>query len=97
MSAVATTQESDDGFVEVTCKHGKGKQNGNKEPSSQPKSNVNGKASTSQPKEYKEAASQSNSFFSLEEDNGNPMDDLVDEMWKKVEVPPKKTSKNTGI
>ncbi|GKB97503.1 hypothetical protein Tco_0983640, partial [Tanacetum coccineum] len=25
---VVPTQESDDGFVEVTCKHGKGKQNG---------------------------------------------------------------------
>ncbi|GJW15155.1 hypothetical protein Tco_0019288 [Tanacetum coccineum] len=59
-------------------------------------SNVNGKASTSQPKENKEAASQSNAFFALEEDNGNPMDDLVDETRKKVEVPSKKTPKKTA-
>ncbi|GJW03140.1 hypothetical protein Tco_1561996 [Tanacetum coccineum] len=58
---------------------------------------VNGKASTSQPKENKEAASQSNVFSALEKDNGNPMDDLVDETRKKVEVPPKKTPRKTGI
>ncbi|GJR74733.1 hypothetical protein Tco_0087098 [Tanacetum coccineum] len=126
----ARTQESDDGFVEVTRKHGKGKQNGkprhidgvrltlcrvvskpinvndeastsqpkgNKEASSQPKSNVNGKVSTSQPKENKEAASQSNAFSAFEEDNGNLMDDLVDETRKNVKVPPKKTPRKTGI
>ncbi|GJZ65599.1 hypothetical protein Tco_0622295 [Tanacetum coccineum] len=71
--------------------------NGNKEASSQPKSNVNGKASTSQPKENKEATSQSNDFSAFEEDNGNPMDDLVDETRKKVDVPPKKTPRKTGI
>ncbi|GKB67384.1 zinc finger, RING/FYVE/PHD-type, acyl-CoA N-acyltransferase, Jas TPL-binding domain protein [Tanacetum coccineum] len=58
---------------------------------------VNGKASTSQPKENKEAASQSNVFSALEEDNGNPMDDLVDETWKNVKVPLKKTPRKTGI
>ncbi|GJT36875.1 hypothetical protein Tco_0936740 [Tanacetum coccineum] len=59
------------------------------------KSNVNGKASTSQPKENKEAASQpnSNAFSGLEEDNGK----LVDDTRKKVEAPPKKTSRKTGI
>nr|GEY37896.1 hypothetical protein [Tanacetum cinerariifolium] len=127
---------SDDGFVELNRKNGKGKQNGkprhidgvrltqpqpnyfyrvvsnwvnvndeastsqpkeNKEASSQPKSNVNGKASTSQPKENKEAASQSNAFSALEEDNGNPMDDLIYETRMKVEVPPKKPPKKTGI
>ncbi|GJX86309.1 hypothetical protein Tco_0337083 [Tanacetum coccineum] len=71
VKVAAPTQESDDGFVEVTRKHGKGKQNGNKEASSQLKSNVN--------------------------DTGNPMDDLVDETRKKVEVLLKKTPEKTGI
>ncbi|GJT96955.1 hypothetical protein Tco_1092473 [Tanacetum coccineum] len=70
---------------------------GNKKGSSQPKSNVNGKASTSQPKENKEASLQCNAFSTLEEDNGNPMDDLIDETRKKVEVPLKKTPRKTGI
>ncbi|GKC38467.1 ATPase, F1/V1/A1 complex, alpha/beta subunit, partial [Tanacetum coccineum] len=39
----------------------------------------------------------SNSFSALEEDNEKPMDDLVDDIWKKMEVPPKKTPRNTGI
>ncbi|GJT12436.1 zinc knuckle CX2CX4HX4C containing protein [Tanacetum coccineum] len=64
VKVVVPTQESDDGFVEVT--------------------------------HHKEAASQSNAFSALEEDNGNPMDDLVDETRKKVEVPPKKTLRLTG-
>nr|GEZ58903.1 zinc knuckle CX2CX4HX4C [Tanacetum cinerariifolium] len=34
---------------------------------------------------------------SKKEDNGNPMDDFVDETRKKVEVHPKKTPKKTGI
>ncbi|GJT77107.1 hypothetical protein Tco_1043832 [Tanacetum coccineum] len=132
----APTQESDDGFVEVTRMHGKGIQNGkpqhidgvpltktqpnylyravskpvnvndeastsqpkeNKEASSQPKSNANGKTSTSQPTENKEATSQSNAFSALEEDNGNPMYDLVDKARKKVEVPLKITPRKTSI
>nr|GEX08228.1 hypothetical protein [Tanacetum cinerariifolium]GEX17788.1 hypothetical protein [Tanacetum cinerariifolium] len=67
----------------------------NKEASSQPKSNVNGKASTSQPKENKEVASQSNAYSALEKDNRNPMNDLVDETQKKVDVLPKKTPRKT--
>nr|GEU40727.1 ribonuclease H-like domain-containing protein [Tanacetum cinerariifolium] len=35
----------------------------------------------------------SNAFFDLEEDNRKPMDALVDDTWKKVEAPPKKTTK----
>ncbi|GJS15446.1 hypothetical protein Tco_0409918, partial [Tanacetum coccineum] len=136
VKVAAPTQESDDGFVEVTRKHMKGNQNGkpqhidgvrltkpqpnyfyrvvsklvnvndeastsqtkgNKEASSKPKSNVNGKASTSQPKENMEAASQYNAFSALEEDNGSPMDDLVDETQNKVEVPPKKNPWKIGI
>ncbi|GKA64407.1 zinc knuckle CX2CX4HX4C containing protein, partial [Tanacetum coccineum] len=65
VKVVVPTQESDDGFVEVT--------------------------------HHKEAASQSNAFSALEEDNRNPMDDLVDETRKKVKVPPKKTLRLTGI
>ncbi|GKF24586.1 hypothetical protein Tco_0076908 [Tanacetum coccineum] len=42
----------------------------------------------------KEASSQPKSNVN---DNGNPMDDLVDETRKKVEVPPKKTPRKTGI
>ncbi|GJS56772.1 hypothetical protein Tco_0651556 [Tanacetum coccineum] len=99
----APTQESDDGFcvvsnrVNVNDEASTSQPKENKEASSQPKSNVNGKASTSQPKENKEAASQSNAFSALEEDNGNPMDDLVYETRKKVEAPPKKTPRKTGI
>nr|GEY24233.1 hypothetical protein [Tanacetum cinerariifolium] len=74
VTVVASTQELDDEFVEVTRRHEKGKQN-----------------------ENKEAASQSNGFSALEEDNGNPMDDLVDETRKKVKVPPKKTPRKTSI
>ncbi|GKE89066.1 hypothetical protein Tco_1566541, partial [Tanacetum coccineum] len=33
----------------------------------------------------------SNSFYTLEEDNGTPMDDLVDGTKKKVGAPPRKT------
>nr|GFD21852.1 zinc knuckle CX2CX4HX4C [Tanacetum cinerariifolium] len=68
----APTQESDDGFVEVTRKHEKGKQHGNKEASLQPKSNVNGKASTSQTKENKEAASSLMLFLLLRKIMGIP-------------------------
>ncbi|GKB22848.1 hypothetical protein Tco_0862249, partial [Tanacetum coccineum] len=122
----APTQELNDGFVEVTRKQGKRKQNGkhqhidgvqltkpqpnyfyrvvsnpvnvndevstsqpkgNREATSQPKSNVNSKASTSQPKEIKEASLQSNACSALEEDTGNPIDDLVDKTRKNVDVP----------
>nr|GEV30306.1 hypothetical protein [Tanacetum cinerariifolium] len=94
---------------EVTRKQGKGKQNGNPRhidgvrlTKPQPNYfyhavrkpvNVNDEASTSQPKENKEASWQPKS----DEDNGNPMDDLVDETRKKVEVPPKKTPRKTRI
>ncbi|GJX39909.1 hypothetical protein Tco_0254899 [Tanacetum coccineum] len=61
--------------------------------------NVNGEASTSQPKENKDlSASQPNnkvilrkSKMFLLEGNGKPMDDLVDDARNKVEAPPKKT------
>nr|GFA50052.1 hypothetical protein [Tanacetum cinerariifolium] len=33
----------------------------------------------------------SNSFSLLEENNGDSMDDLVDNTWKKVKAPPRKT------
>ncbi|GKC71509.1 zinc knuckle CX2CX4HX4C containing protein [Tanacetum coccineum] len=80
VKVVALTQESNDGFVEVTHKHGKGKKC--------KWVNVNDEASTSQPKGNKEASSQPKSNVN---DNANLMDYLVDETWKKVEVPPKKT------
>ncbi|GJV68156.1 F-box protein [Tanacetum coccineum] len=81
VKVAAPTQVSDDGFVEEI-----------RSIFELIKSNVNGKASTSQPKENKEAASQpnSNAFYGLEEDNGK----LVDDTRKKVEAPPKKTPRN---
>ncbi|GKC12677.1 hypothetical protein Tco_1009459 [Tanacetum coccineum] len=104
VKVAAPTQVSDDGSVEVTRKHEKGKQNGKprhidgemrKHLRYPIKSNVNSEASTSQPKENKEAALQANSnaFSGLEEDNGK----LVDDTRKKVEAPPKKTPRKTGI
>ncbi|GJR24062.1 zinc knuckle CX2CX4HX4C containing protein [Tanacetum coccineum] len=39
----------------------------------------------------------SNAFSALEEDNEKPMDDLVDDTQKKMEAPPKKTPRKTGI
>ncbi|GJY30289.1 hypothetical protein Tco_0413784 [Tanacetum coccineum] len=103
-------QESDDGFLEVTRKYGKGKQNGKPQHINgvwltKPQPNyfyravskpviVNDEASTSQPKGNKEASSQPK--FNVN-DNGNPMDDLVDETRNKVEVPPKKTTRKTGV
>ncbi|GJS79150.1 hypothetical protein Tco_0729031 [Tanacetum coccineum] len=39
----------------------------------------------------------SNVFYALEEDNGKHMVDLVDDIQKKVEAPPKKTPRKTGI
>nr|GEX71265.1 zinc knuckle CX2CX4HX4C [Tanacetum cinerariifolium] len=101
VKVVSPTQESDGGFVEVTRKHGKEEQNGKPRHIdgvrlTKPQPNyfyrvVSKPASTSQPKDNKETASQSNVCSTLEEDNGNPMDDLVDETRKKVEVPTKKT------
>ncbi|GJW55921.1 hypothetical protein Tco_0100006 [Tanacetum coccineum] len=110
VKVAAPTQESDDGFMEVTRKHGKGKQNGKPrhidgvrltkpQPNyfyrlvSKPV-NVNDEASTSRPKGNKEASSLLKSNVN---DTGNPMDDLVDETWKKVEVILKKTPEKTGI
>ncbi|GJR24140.1 hypothetical protein Tco_0972667 [Tanacetum coccineum] len=106
----APTQESDDGFVEVTRKHGKGKQNGKPQHidgirSTKPQPsyfyravsklvNVNDKTSASQPRGNKEASSQPKSNIN---DNGNSMDDLVGETRKKLEVPSKKTPRKTRI
>nr|GEX44827.1 zinc knuckle CX2CX4HX4C [Tanacetum cinerariifolium] len=96
VKVVSPTQESDDGFVKVTRKHGKEEQNGKPRHIdgvrlTKPQLNyfyraVSKPASTSQPKYNKETASQSNVCSTLEEDNGNPMDGLVDETRKKVEV-----------
>nr|GEX32063.1 hypothetical protein [Tanacetum cinerariifolium] len=104
VTVVASTQESDDEFVEVTRRHEKGKQNGKPRHTDdvrlakpQPKYFYRAVSKPINPKENKEAASQSNGFSALEEDNGNPMDDLVDETRKKVEVPPKKTPRKTSI
>ncbi|GKC91340.1 zinc knuckle CX2CX4HX4C containing protein [Tanacetum coccineum] len=89
VKVVALTQESDDGFVEVTRKHGKGKKCYAMKGIAVSKwVNVNDEASTSQSKGNKEASSQPKSNVN---DNGNLMDYLVDETRKKVEVPPKKT------
>ncbi|GJU33532.1 hypothetical protein Tco_1181886 [Tanacetum coccineum] len=89
VKVAATTQESDDGFVEVTCKHGKGKQNGkprhiNGVRLTKPQPNyfyrvvsktvnVNDEASTSQPKRNKEASSQPKS--NVNEGGGSSQED----------------------
>ncbi|GKB08891.1 hypothetical protein Tco_0837203 [Tanacetum coccineum] len=84
VKVVALTQVSDDGFLEVTHKHRKGKQI----------VNVNDEASTLPPKENKEASLQPKSNVNaLEEDNGK----LIDDTRKKVKAPPKKTPRKTGI
>ncbi|GKB74937.1 hypothetical protein Tco_0936349 [Tanacetum coccineum] len=95
---------SDDGFVEVTRKHGNGKQTAKTRHIdgvrlTKPKPNyyyrpisksaiVNGEASTLQPKENKDPSTPQ----SNNKDNGKPMDDLVDGARKKV-----KTPRKTGI
>ncbi|GKD80651.1 zinc knuckle CX2CX4HX4C containing protein [Tanacetum coccineum] len=99
VKVAAPTQVSDDGFVEVTRKHGKRKQNGKPQHFdgvwlTKPQPNyfyrdVSKPTSTSQPKENKETASQPKSyaFSDLEEDN----EKFVDDTQKKVEAPPRKT------
>ncbi|GKC91993.1 hypothetical protein Tco_1157435 [Tanacetum coccineum] len=57
--------------------------------------NFNDETFTSQPKGNNAASSQPKS--NVNGDNGNPVDDLVDETRKKVEVPHKKTPRKTSI
>nr|GEU77146.1 zinc knuckle CX2CX4HX4C [Tanacetum cinerariifolium] len=146
VKVAAPTKVSDDGFVEVTCKHGNRKQNAKTRHIdgvwlTKPKpnyyyrhisksANMNGEASTSQPREKKEPYAPrpnnkskdvlglheinivllQNSFDALMvkdkkfeevkngfvEDNGKPIDGLVDDARKKVEAPPKKSRMETG-
>nr|GFB77004.1 zinc knuckle CX2CX4HX4C [Tanacetum cinerariifolium] len=79
---VAPTQVSDDGFVEVTRKHGK----------------ENKSVSLNTLMVLKEIRKQLRNlslmiFIALEEDNGK----LVDDTRKNVKAPPKKTPRKTGI
>ncbi|GKC19386.1 zinc knuckle CX2CX4HX4C containing protein [Tanacetum coccineum] len=102
----APTQELNDGFVEVTRKQGKGKQNGKHQhidgvqlTKPQPNYfyrvvsnpvNVNDEVSTSQPKGNREATSQPKSNVN---NIGNLIDDLVDKTRKNVDVPLMKLAK----
>nr|GFB64115.1 RNA-directed DNA polymerase, eukaryota, reverse transcriptase zinc-binding domain protein [Tanacetum cinerariifolium] len=102
VNVVVPNHVSDDGFVEVTHKHGKGKQN------SKPKHIDGVQLTKPKPNYYYRPATNAigskmddsdsekveNVFV---EDNGKHMDDLVDDARKKVEAPPKKTPRETSI